>query len=200
MLKDLTSAIRPAIILTLLFAVLLGLAYPALLTGIGQLAFPHQANGSLIRQGDRVIGLRAARTGLHRRALFPSAPVRGRRGAMKPITAMAPISARPARRCTTGSKPTRQNSGLHRTLPLPADLVTDLRLGARSPHQPRGGFSPGRPRGQGARARACAGPRAGAGPCRDAAARLSRRAARECADAQSRTFDTLEPERANKAP
>lgn len=56
MLTDLKSALRPAIVLTLLFAALLGLAYPALLTGIGQMAFPHQANGSLIREGDRVIG------------------------------------------------------------------------------------------------------------------------------------------------
>ena len=56
MLTDLKSALRPAIVLTLLFAALLGLAYPALLTGIGQAVFPHQANGSLIREGDRVIG------------------------------------------------------------------------------------------------------------------------------------------------
>ena len=56
MLKDFTSAIRPAIVLTLLSAVLLGLVYPAALTGIGQLAFPTQANGSLIREGDRVVG------------------------------------------------------------------------------------------------------------------------------------------------
>lgn len=56
MLKDFTSAIRPAIVLTLLFALLLGLAYPAALTGIGQAAFPKQANGSLIREGDKVIG------------------------------------------------------------------------------------------------------------------------------------------------
>lgn len=56
MMKDLASALRPAIVLTLLFALLLGLAYPALLTGIGQLAFPHQANGSLIREGGGVIG------------------------------------------------------------------------------------------------------------------------------------------------
>ena len=56
MFKDITTAIRPAIIMTLLFAALLGLAYPALLTGIGQLAFPAQANGSLIRDGGRVIG------------------------------------------------------------------------------------------------------------------------------------------------
>ncbi len=56
MLTDLKSALRPAIVLTLLFAALLGLAYPALLTGIGQAVFPYQANGSLIREGGRVIG------------------------------------------------------------------------------------------------------------------------------------------------
>lgn len=56
MLKDFTSAIRPALVLTALFALLLGLAYPAALTGLGQLLFPAQANGSLIRQGDRIVG------------------------------------------------------------------------------------------------------------------------------------------------
>lgn len=56
MFTDLKSALRPTLVLTLLFAALLGLAYPALLTGIGQAIFPHQANGSLIRENDRVIG------------------------------------------------------------------------------------------------------------------------------------------------
>jgi potassium-transporting ATPase KdpC subunit len=56
MLKDFTSAIRPALVLTVLFAMLLGLAYPAALTGIGQVLFPAQANGSLIREGDRIVG------------------------------------------------------------------------------------------------------------------------------------------------
>ena len=56
MLKDLTSAIRPALVLTVLFALLLGLAYPAALTGIGQLVFPTQANGSLIRVGGKIVG------------------------------------------------------------------------------------------------------------------------------------------------
>lgn len=54
--KDFTSALRPTIVLTLLFAALLGLAYPLLLTGIGQAIFPAQANGSLIRDDDKVIG------------------------------------------------------------------------------------------------------------------------------------------------
>ncbi len=56
MLNDFTSAIRPAIVLTILFAILLGLAYPAALTGIGQLVLPHQANGSLIVEKGKVIG------------------------------------------------------------------------------------------------------------------------------------------------
>lgn len=56
MLTDFKSAIRPAIVLTILFAALLGLLYPAVLTGIGQLLFPHQANGSLITANGQVVG------------------------------------------------------------------------------------------------------------------------------------------------
>jgi K+-transporting ATPase ATPase C chain len=43
-------------VLTVLFAALLGVAYPAALTGIGQLLFPVQANGSLIREDGRIVG------------------------------------------------------------------------------------------------------------------------------------------------
>ena len=56
MLTDLKTALRPALVLTLLFAALLGIAYPLALTGIGQSLFPAQANGSLIRDGDTVVG------------------------------------------------------------------------------------------------------------------------------------------------
>lgn len=56
MLSDLKTAIRPALVLTLLFAALLGIAYPLALTGIGQMLFPAQANGSLIRDNGKVVG------------------------------------------------------------------------------------------------------------------------------------------------
>lgn len=56
MFNDLKSAVRPALVLTLLFAALLGIAYPLALTGIGQTLFPAQANGSLIRDGGTVVG------------------------------------------------------------------------------------------------------------------------------------------------
>ena len=51
------SQIRPALVTTLLFTLLLGVAYPLAVTGIGKLAFPRQAEGSLIRDGKgEVIG------------------------------------------------------------------------------------------------------------------------------------------------
>jgi len=57
MLTDLKTALRPAIMLTLLFALLLGLAYPLALTGIGQAIAPAPANGSLVRNAQgQVIG------------------------------------------------------------------------------------------------------------------------------------------------
>jgi len=54
--NDFTSSLRPALVMTLLFALLLGIAYPLALTGIGQIAFPHQANGSLIEDKGQVVG------------------------------------------------------------------------------------------------------------------------------------------------
>lgn len=48
---------RAAIVSTLFFTLLLGIGYPLLVTAIGQLAFPDQANGSLIRdRTGQVIG------------------------------------------------------------------------------------------------------------------------------------------------
>ena len=56
MLNDLTSACRPAIVLTIGFFALTGLAYPAAVTGLAQVLFPAAANGSLLRQNGHVIG------------------------------------------------------------------------------------------------------------------------------------------------
>jgi K+-transporting ATPase ATPase C chain len=50
------SEIRPAILLTLILTAITGIVYPLAMTGIAQLVFQHQANGSLILHGDQVIG------------------------------------------------------------------------------------------------------------------------------------------------
>lgn len=54
--KDFITSLRPALVMTLLFALLLGLAYPLALTGIGQALFPSQANGSLVEENGKVVG------------------------------------------------------------------------------------------------------------------------------------------------
>jgi len=48
--------IRPAIVILLALTLITGLVYPLAITGIAGILFPHQAQGSLVRQGDTVVG------------------------------------------------------------------------------------------------------------------------------------------------
>jgi K+-transporting ATPase ATPase C chain len=54
MLASMLQALRALLV----FTVITGVAYPLLVTAIAQLAFPSQADGSLIRDGDKVMGSR----------------------------------------------------------------------------------------------------------------------------------------------
>jgi K+-transporting ATPase ATPase C chain len=48
--------VRPAIVVLVLLSVLTGLIYPAIVTAIAQVVFPHQANGSLILKDGKAVG------------------------------------------------------------------------------------------------------------------------------------------------
>ena len=50
------SELRPALIVFALLTVLTGVAYPLVVTGIGQAAFHSRANGSIIESGGRAVG------------------------------------------------------------------------------------------------------------------------------------------------
>jgi K+-transporting ATPase ATPase C chain len=50
------AQLRPAIVLFGLFAVITGLIYPFVITGVAQAVFPEQANGSLIYQDRQAVG------------------------------------------------------------------------------------------------------------------------------------------------
>jgi len=50
------SQFLPALRMLVALTVLTGIAYPLLVTGIAQLAFPRQANGSLVETGGKTVG------------------------------------------------------------------------------------------------------------------------------------------------
>jgi K+-transporting ATPase ATPase C chain len=56
MIKDLMSQLKPLAVIFAALFIITGLVYPAIVFVIGQIAFPSQVNGSLIYNGDRVVG------------------------------------------------------------------------------------------------------------------------------------------------
>ena len=52
----LKNQIRPAIVVTLVLCLITGAIYPGIVTGLAQVLFPRQANGSLVTVNGRVVG------------------------------------------------------------------------------------------------------------------------------------------------
>ena len=52
----LKNQLRPAIAMTIVIMVITGIVYPGLVTGIAQVLFPRQANGSLVTVNGHVVG------------------------------------------------------------------------------------------------------------------------------------------------
>ncbi len=124
MFTDFKSALRPAIVMTLLFALLLGIAYPLALTGIGQAVFPSQANGSLIEQDGKPIGSALIGQGFASDRYFhprPSAAGKGYDGLASSGSNFGPTSKALVERVEQDIK---SNQTASPGRPVPSDLVT----------------------------------------------------------------------------
>lgn len=128
------TQLRPAIVMMALFTLLLGLAYPLSVTGIAQLAFPNQADGSLIRdadgtvRGSALIGQPFAEARyLHPR---PSAAGDGYDGAASSGSNLGPLNPDLVERIQTDADAIRAQTG---SATIPADAVTTSASGL-DPH------------------------------------------------------------------
>ena len=122
MFTDLKTALRPALVMTLLFALLLGLIYPLALTGIGQALFPFQANGSVIRHNGRPVGSALIGQNFSEDRYFhprPSAAGKGYDGLASSGSNLGPTAKALAERVATDVK-ALHSPGRH----VPSDLVT----------------------------------------------------------------------------
>ena len=69
--RQLVTAVKCVLVLT----VVLGIGYPLLVLGVGQLGLQRQAEGSLITTDGRVVASAADRSGLRGRRVVPAAAV-----------------------------------------------------------------------------------------------------------------------------
>lgn len=122
--SELRSALRPALALLLLFTLLLGLGYPLLTLAIGQALFPRQANGSLIRDGERLVGSELVGQAFTSPAYFhprPSAAGQGYDASSSSGSNLGPTSRALAERIRADVAAQR-SAGVRGA--VPADLVT----------------------------------------------------------------------------
>lgn len=110
-----TAQIRPAILMIVVMTVITGLIYPLGMTGLAQLLFPAQANGSLVEANGKVIG--SALIGQN----FTSA--RYFRGRPSAITGTAPDPKDPTKTITVATPYDATNSSASNLGPTAQPLI-----------------------------------------------------------------------------
>jgi len=123
----LKNLLRPAIVLTFALMVITGLVYPGLVTGVAQLLWPRQANGSLVTVQGRVVGsalIGQAFAGARYFHARPSAAGNGYDDTLSGGTNLGPTSAKLADTLIAGAVDSEVELDHAVKGRIPSDLVT----------------------------------------------------------------------------
>lgn len=125
------NVFRPAIALTFVFVVLTGLLFPVIVWGLGQALFPHQANGSLIKDAKgNVVGSELIGQNFTDPKYFHPRPSAGNYDAANSGgTNLGPTSDKLIKNINDQAQSYRTYNGLSPDAKLPADAVTSSASG-----------------------------------------------------------------------
>jgi K+-transporting ATPase ATPase C chain len=127
MLANVYQDLRTTVISFVLLSALLGLAYPAAITGIAQVLFNRQADGSLVERDGQVIGsslVGQTFTAPHYFHSRPSAAGDGYDGGASSGSNLGPTSAALNERVAADLAAIREINGLAADAEVPVDAVT----------------------------------------------------------------------------
>lgn len=129
------NQLRPAILLTFVLIVVTGLAYPGIVTAVARIAFPNQANGSLVTRDGQLIGSRLIGQQFTQPWYFhprPSAAGNGYDATASGGTNKGPTDRKLADTLIAGAIAQATSDGVTRGS-IPADMVTSSASGL-DPH------------------------------------------------------------------
>jgi potassium-transporting ATPase KdpC subunit len=119
--------VRPALVSVSVFMALLGVVFPGAITAVSQLAFRRQANGSLIEREGRIVGSELLGQSFSTPGYFhprPSAAGGGYDAAASAGSNLGPTSRKLIDGIRDLAAAYREENGLGKDAPVPADAVT----------------------------------------------------------------------------